>query len=107
MFNEPLRHADNILRFITTLIYYSNYHTVIHCRFFNLIHKLNVNKEQLTADAAKRSAAKRTTESGGGDARRSYMVPADLQLDLVECQCNAFVHVKPGSMELKNFVINS
>ena len=96
MFHEPYKNSESISRLITSLIYYSNYQTVIHTRFHNLIHKLSANKELVENDQPD---------------RRSYLVPNDLQKELIDCKCEDFIHIKPGYLDLminsRNFLINT
>ena len=43
--------------------------------------------------------------------RSSYLMPNDLQQDLIESKCDEFIHVKPGYLDLninsRNFLINT
>ena len=99
-FNDPSKNTESISRLVTSLLYYSNYQTVIHTRFHNLIHKLNSNKELLS-----------TINNQTKSMRSSYLMPNDLQQDLIESKCDEFIHVKPGYLDLninsRNFLINT
>jgi hypothetical protein len=101
IFNDPTKNTESISRLVTSLLYYSNYQTVIHTRFHNLIHKLNSNKELLST----------TNNQMKSNKRSSYLIPNDLQQDLIESKCDEFIHVKPGFLDLninsRNFLINT
>jgi hypothetical protein len=100
IFNDPSKNTESISRLITSLLYYSNYKTVIHTRFHNLIHKLDSNKELLSTANQKKS-----------NQRISYFIPNDLQQDLIESKCDEYIHVKTGVSDLninsRKFLINT
>ena len=104
--------ADNIHRFASSLLFYSNYQAIIHNRFQCLIQMLNLNKDNprnalqgqatssVSSTSSNETAISLPQAYSNGMRRKSYQMPNDLQDDLIECRCDSFMQVKSGRAEV-------
>jgi hypothetical protein len=116
--NQMTSNTDTILKFAHLLLFYSNHQSIIHSRFHHLIQKLNLNNkdtgEQKSNNTGSSSSVSSSQSAGGDEVkellkRKSYLMPNDLQDDLVECKCDSYMQVKSGYAEVipNKFIIDT
>lgn len=91
---------ENVLTMVRYLYSYTSTQRVIPNRFSYMINKLNTNKNQTnTTEIFKNIDSKRI----------SYMIPSDLQQDLIECKCDSYMQVNSGYAEIgsNKFIIHT
>ena len=102
IFDDPVLNEEKILRFSHSLVSSSNYQSVIHTRFHNLIHDFDINSSNLNEES-------NTNNTQIEQMRKSYLVPIDLQQDLIESKCDNHICVKTGYAEVipNKFIIDT
>jgi hypothetical protein len=95
--------SEETLKFIHSLIYYSNNQRVVDNRFRQLIQS-NSQEESDTGTTDSRDDLVDEEQKQ----RRSYLLPSDLFEDLIECQCDGYMNVKSGFANIsESFTINT
>lgn len=105
-FSNPDKDYTDIYTFITKLIYYSNYQRVIQERFKNLVHSVNAKYSQnrsvhqrlgqTVSQELEQSDQAGESNNNNVQVRKSYLLPSDLQQDLIDNECDGFMQVKSG-----------
>ena len=96
---DYLRNSEAVYKFCHTLMHYANSQAVIHSRFQLLINKLTASNQNGANISSKKSGDVETNFDIKVLVRKSYLVPGDLQADLVESNCELFMQVKNGFFE--------
>jgi hypothetical protein len=112
IFDDPIINEEKILRFSQNLVLYSNYQSIIHTRFHNLIHDFDLNSSKLNKDEtiSYTDNLNINNESHSFEyARKSYQIPTDLQQDLIDSKCDNHICVKSGYAEVipNKFIIDT
>ena len=102
-FSQPDKDYTDIYNFITKLIYHSNSERVIRDRFKFLIQEVNAKflhnnihrsvSQTISQDLAQTGQQDNQAKK---QIRKSYLIPIDLQEDLIQCECDGFMQVKSG-----------
>lgn len=104
-FSNPDKDYTDIYNFITKLIYHSNYQRVIQERFKNLVQTVNAKFSQnssvhqrlgQTISQELEQSDQASERHSSVQVRKSYLVPSDLQQDLIDNGCDGFMQVKSG-----------
>lgn len=111
-FTDPAKDFNEIYEFISKLIYHSNYQRVITERFKHLVQDVNASFTHKTLHSTiSRSISQdnELEEKNNSLKRKSYLIPAELQQDLVEHECDEYMQVKSGYAVVvpEKFVINT
>jgi hypothetical protein len=109
-FDDHVKDEENISKFCEHLALNSNYQSIIHSRFFNLIHEFNVTMDHATT--AKYEADDDDYDDNKNNQkqmRKSYLVPSDLMDDIIDSNCDAYICVKSGYAEVipNKFIIDT
>ncbi len=109
---QPTSNPEKVVDFARLLYNNSNHQAIIHNRFRHLIQKLNSNNQD--AASGKDRPVSGNLSNDGDDSKRdtkrkSYLMPNDLQDDLVECKCDSYMQVKSGYAEVipNRFIIDT
>ncbi len=100
-FSNPDNDYTNIYNFITKLIEHSNYQQVIRERFKNLLQSVNAKFQHKNIHKKLDHTISQEFEQSDQvednvQVRKSYLIPSDLQQDLVDNECDGFMQVKTG-----------
>ena len=100
IFDDPVQNEEIILKFIQYFIAYSNYQSIIHTRFQNLIHEF---------DSTKSLGDPNLNDQSTDKMRKSYQLPTDLQQDLIDAKCDKYICVKSGHAEVipNKFIVDT
>ena len=104
-FSNPSKNHEKVYSFIKNLVIFSNNQRVKSERFNQLIQTVvsnsnndNNNKEEESNKNEK--SFLNTIKEMKDTQRKSYMLPSDIQQDLVECNCDKFMQIKTGTVNI-------
>ena len=109
IFDDPIINEEKILRFSHHLVSCSNYQSIIHTRFQNLIHEFDLHSSKLNKEETARTnntnfidndTNNNNSANPFDNTRKSYQVPTDLQQDLIDSKCDDHICVKSGYAEV-------
>lgn len=114
-FTEPAKDVNEIYEFISKLLYHSNHQRVISERFKHLVQDVNASfthktlHSTISRSISQDNELEEANKSFGSLKRKSYLIRAELQQDLVEHECDSYMQVKSGYAVVvpEKFVINT